>query len=245
MEPFVRILPDADALARAAAEEFVSRARSSVEAKGTFVAALSGGHTPRRAYELLGGTEARGRVDWRRTKIFLVDERHVPYRDPDSNYRMIHEALTSGGALPPGCIERYETEGDDPAAIARDGEERLREYFRLGPGELPRFDLVLLGMGADGHTASIFPGTTAVDERERLVAAVRVEKLDTWRFTLTLPVIDHAAAVVFLVSGSGKAATLRTVLREPGAGLPAQRVRPVGGPPLWLVDRAAASALER
>ena len=245
IDPDVRILDDPESLARAAAGEFVRLAREATAARGAFFVALSGGSTPRRAYELVAEPEFRERVDWERVVLFLVDERHVPPTHPDSNYRMVDAALASRVPLPPGGIERYATEDSDPAAVASRAETRLRERFRLGPDDAPRFDLVMLGLGADGHTASIFPGTTAVAERRRLVAPVRVEELGAWRLTLTLPVINRARSIVFLVSGAGKAAILsRVLLGGPESPeLPARLVRPSDGSLVWLVDRDAASKL--
>ncbi len=243
----VRIAEDAAALFRAAADEFVRQARAATETSGTFTVALAGGSTPQGLYELLGRDRAcRDAVPWDRTHIFWGDDRHVPPDHKDSNYRMARVALLSRVPLPDANIHRIETERLDAATAADEYERVLRAFFRLPPGGWPRFDLVLLGMGADGHTASLFPGSDALRESRRLVTAPYVKSFGVHRITLTPPVLNNAACVVFLVSGAGKAATLRSVLdgsAEPDA-MPARLIRPTGGRLLWLVDRAAAGSLQ-
>lgn len=237
----LRVLEDPAALAAAAAREFAARAAHAVRARGRFAVALAGGSTPKAAYELLA-TEHAGGVDWRRVHFFFGDERPVPPDHPDSNYRMAREALLS--RVPAGSVHRMRGELP-PGEAARRYEEELRGFFA---GErVPRFDLILLGLGEDGHTASLFPHTEALDETTRLAAANPVPELGTTRITLTLPVINAARAVIFLVSGGGKAEALRAVLGGPAGGedprrYPAGLVRP-GGELLWLVDRPAAALL--
>jgi 6-phosphogluconolactonase len=178
--------------------------------------------------------------------IFFSDERHVPPDDASSNYRMARETLLSRVPIPEGNVERIRSEWP-PEEAARDYEGRIREVFGLARGDLPRFDLILLGMGADGHTASLFPGSTALHETESLVAAPRVDKLVSHRFTLTPVTINRAASVIFLVSGEEKAEALRNVLEgvhDPDR-LPAQIVNPVDGDLLWLIDSAAGRLLSR
>ncbi|MFQ5694229.1 MAG: 6-phosphogluconolactonase, partial [Nitrospinota bacterium] len=173
------------------------------------------------------------------------DERHVPPAHPDSNYRMAHEAMLSKVSVPPGNVHRVRAENPDAGKAAQAYERELRGFFQTGAEERPRFDLVLLGMGPDGHTASLFPGTEALREEGRLVAAPWVGKFGAFRITLTPPVLNNAACVIFLVSGGGKAEALRTVLRgdpQPER-CPAQIVRPENGRLLWLVDREAARLL--
>jgi 6-phosphogluconolactonase len=241
--PAVRRVADAEALARAAAEEVVAAAVRAVAARGRFTLALSGGSTPRRLYALLADPAApfRARVPWAQTDVFFGDERPVPPDHPDSNYRMAREALLAH--VPVASVHRIR--GEDPAAAeAYEGE--LRAFFAVPPGGAPpRLDLVLLGLGPDGHTASLFPGSEALDETVRWVRSPVVARLGTRRTTLTLPVLDRARAVLFLVAGADKAPALAQVLAPaPGAApLPAARVRPDGGTVSWLVDRAAASGL--
>ncbi len=236
----VRVLPDLLAVATEAAGEVVRRATEAVAARGAFALALAGGNTPRALYALLAdpAREYLGRLPWGRTHLFFGDERHVPPDHPDSNYRMTREALLSKVPVPADQVHRIRAELEAQRAAA-EYEHELRGFF----GRDPAFDLVLLGMGADGHTASLFPGTAALQERERWTAANWVENLGAHRITLTLPVFDRARAVVFLVSGGDKAAALARVLSVPAGEepLPAARVRPLDGSLLWLVDRAAAA----
>jgi 6-phosphogluconolactonase len=240
--PAVRRVRDAEAVARAAAEELAGAASRAVAARGRFTLALSGGSTPRRLYALLAdpGAPYRARVPWDRTHVFFGDERPVPPDHPESNYRMARETLLDH--VPVASVHRIR--GEDPAA-ADAYEAELRRFFGIAPGGAPpRLDLVLLGLGPDGHTASLFPGTAAVGETRRWVASPFVPRLGTRRVTLTLPVLDRARAVLFLVSGAEKAAALARVIgAAPGAAaLPAGLVRPEGGA-VFVVDDAAASAL--
>ena len=228
-----------------AAELFVELAGEAVSTSGRFAAALSGGSTPRALYALLATDQFRQRVPWSRVHLFWGDERCVPPDHADSNYRMAREALLAKVPIPTENIHRMPAEQKDHRLAADAYEEALRVFFALQAGELPRFDLILLGMGEDGHTASLFPGTVALAETERLVVAVYVEKLDTHRLTLTVPVINHAAHVVFLVTGKSKAPVLREVLegeRQPQRN-PIQLICPVEGKLLLIVDREAARDL--
>ena len=243
----IRVLEGLQQLGRAAALEFLRRARGSVREKGLFSAALSGGSTPRSLYSLLANDSSfRAEVPWEKTHFFWGDERHVPPEHPESNYRMAEEALLSKVPIPPENIHRIEAENADAQAAAEDYEAALRTFFRLKAGEFPRFDLVLMGMGADGHTASLFPGTEALRERNRLVVANWVATVQSHRITMTLPLLNRAAMVLFLVSGEEKAETLRRVLagEERQNPLPAQLIRPTHGRLLWLVDRGAGRLLE-
>jgi 6-phosphogluconolactonase len=257
-ERAVLIAPDSAALVRLAAEEVARRAESAVIARGRFTLALSGGSTPKGLYTLLADPAEpfRARIPWRQTHVFFGDERHVPPDHPDSNYGMARATLLAKVPIPPENVHRIRAERTDPAAAALEYEQELRLAFGmggagtgpaearggLGPGELPRLDLVLLGLGSDGHTASLFPGATALEERAHLVVATWVERLKTHRITLTLPLLDAARAVVFLVAGAEKAGRVADVLQGSGAALPASRVRP-GGELIWLLDSAAAAAL--
>ena len=241
----IRILTTPQELFAAAAEEVVRAAHEAVAARGRFAIALSGGSTPRNLHTLLA-TNARASLPWDRTFFFWGDERHVPPDDPESNYRMADETLLSKIPIAPAHVFRIPAENPDAAAAAEAYEQTLRKFFALEPGQFPRFDLILLGMGPDGHTASLFPGTAALEEKSRLVVANWVEKFKTYRITLTLPVLNAARSVAFLVSGTDKAAALRAVLEgnEPAEQYPSKLVRPTDGQLIWLVDRAAASGLK-
>lgn len=249
----LEIHPDTDQLARAAAHHFVARAEEAIAAHGRFTVALSGGSTPKAAYALLATGDFAPRVDWSRVYVFWGDERCVPPDHSGSNYRMARQALLDHVPLPARNVHRIQGELE-PALAAAAYERALAAFFTSSPGEglaegeMPtaRFDLILLGMGDDGHTGSLFPGTRAVHEEARWVVAHYVEKLGAWRVTLTPAVINAAANVTFIVSGGGKAERLRQVLTGPYRPdlLPAQVVRPDAGRLRWLVDAAAASALE-
>ena len=242
-EPGLRVFDDPEAVARAAARRIAEIAEEAIGERGAFAVALAGGSTPRRVYELLAGEESRAAVDWANVHVFFGDERAVPPDDADSNYRMANEALLSRVPVPPENVHRIEGVGD-AAANASDYESEMRGFF--GDAEWPRLDLVLLGMGDDGHTASLFPGTAALEEGRAWVAANWVEKLGAWRVTLTAPAVNAARHVLFLVNGAGKAGRLREVLkgeRDP-AHLPSQLIRPSDGTLEWFVDRPAAARLE-
>ncbi|MGA1984846.1 MAG: 6-phosphogluconolactonase [Candidatus Sulfotelmatobacter sp.] len=240
----IRTLTTPQELFAAAAEVVVGAATDAVAQRGRFTIALSGGSTPKSLFNLLA-TNARTVLPWERMFFFWGDERHVPPTDPDSNYRMAEETMLSKVPVPPGNVFRMAAENPDAAAVAEDYEKTLRKFFALEPGQVPVFDLILLGMGPDGHTASLFPGTAGLQEKSRLVIANWVEKMKTSRLTFTLPVLNAARCVTFLVSGTDKAAVLRTVLEGdvPAEQYPAMLVRPTDGKLIWLVDRAAASEL--
>ncbi|HSG81591.1 MAG TPA: 6-phosphogluconolactonase [Gemmatimonadota bacterium] len=242
-EPRVRVFQDPDAVARAAANEFARLAAARAEAAGTFNVALSGGSTPRRLFTLLAGEPYAGQVPWTHVQFFWGDERTVPPGHPDSNYGMAREALLSRVPSPAANVHRIQGELD-PDEAARAYESEIRHCFQLGAEQLPRFDLALLGMGADGHTASLFPGSPALREQRRLVVAPWVEKLETRRVTLTCPVFNNAAFILFLVTGADKAETLRAVLEGPGDRYPAQLIRPAQGELYWYIDSAAGRLLE-
>lgn len=240
----IRTLTTPQELFEAAAEEVLRAAKEAVEKRGRFTIALSGGSTPKNLFNLLA-TNARTVLPWDRTFFFWGDERHVPPTDPDSNYHMAEETMLSKIPVAAGNVFRMAAENPDAAAAAEAYEQTLRKFFALETGQFPRFDLILLGMGPDGHTASLFPGTAALQEKSRLVVANWVDKLKASRLSLTLPVLNAAACVTFLVSGMDKAAALHAVLEgdAPGEQYPSKLIRPVDGKLIWLVDRAAASAL--
>ncbi len=242
----LRVVPDAAQLAEEAARLFATQAAAAIAERGIFRVALSGGSTPKALYRLLAdGTTPP--MDWPNVHLFFGDERHVPPDHPDSNYRMVKEALLSRAPVPEENVHRIRTEMPDAAAAAADYENVLRETFHLQVGEWPRFDLVLLGMGPDGHTASLFPWTPVLHERSRAAAAVWVPSMQTWRVTLTPPVFNHARRVLFLVSGAEKAETLHSVLEGPHdpERLPVQLIAPTDGTVQWLVDPSVISRLTR
>ena len=237
----IQVYPDLESLSRAAAALLVAQANLAVAARGRFSVALAGGNTPRRTYELLAAPSLKDQAPWDRVHVFWGDERGVPLDDPRSNARLAKEAWLDRGPIPADQIHPMNG-ADDPAAAARQYEAQLREFFA---GQPPRLDLVLLGLGDDGHTASLFPGTKVLKERQRWAAAVYLGEPNLYRVTLTAPLINQAAVVAFLVAGGAKAGVLREVLHgpyDPGR-LPAQLIRPQNGELLWLTDLAAAAQL--
>jgi 6-phosphogluconolactonase len=242
----VRVLPDAAALSRAAADAFQRAARAAVQGHGRFTVALAGGSTPKAIFAWLAADDAGGRhkLPWDKVQVFFGDERPVPPDHPDSNFRMARQALLAKVPLPPANVHRVRAEREATQAAA-EYEAELRSVFGARAGETPRFNLIMLGMGPDGHTASLFPGSAALQERTALVAANWVEKFQSHRITFTFPLLNAAAEVMFVASGVDKAEMLRHVLRGDPSGqrYPAQDVRPAAGQLLWLVDEAAASRL--
>jgi 6-phosphogluconolactonase len=242
-----RVEPDAAALARRAAQHFVEQAEQAVAARGCARIAISGGSTPKAAFALLADPTQpwRERMPWDKLELFWVDERCVPPDHPDSNYRMTREALLDHVPLKPEQIHRMEGELEPEEAAVR-YEAELRNSFNMEGTELPRFDVVQLGMGPDGHTASLFPHTVALHETSRLVTANHVETVkDSWRITLTRPVINRGHEVFFLIDGADKALIINEVFegeRDPER-LPSQMINPAGGILTLLLDRAAASLL--
>ena len=242
----LRVFPDLDSLSHAAAEEFAGLALRAREAGKDFTVALSGGSTPKRMYEILA-SEYRDRIPWESVQFFFSDERHVPPDHPDSNYGMAYRALLSRIPAPPWNAHRLATELEDPVQAAENGETILQQVFRVSGSEIPRFDLILLGLGKDGHTASLFPGSEALKETTRLMTSTWVESVRANRITLTLPVINRAAEVHFLISGPDKAPALRELLQGDAAAdrLPARAVHPSDGRLLFYVDQAAAAQLQK
>jgi 6-phosphogluconolactonase len=238
--------PDPAALARRAAQYFVEMAGEAVAGRGRARIAISGGSTPKAAFELLADANQpwRWRMPWENLELFWVDERAVGPDDAESNYRMTRETLLDQSPLRPEQIHRIQGELNPEDAALR-YESELRSSFHLEGDERPRFDLVALGMGPDGHTASLFPHTAALHERSRLVVANHVPQKDTWRITLTWPVINHASSVFFLIAGADKAAILKEVLtgpRDPDT-LPSQLIWPSSGILTLILDKAAAALL--
>jgi 6-phosphogluconolactonase len=240
----IRKLTTPQELFDAAAELVVRACTDAVAQRGRFTITLSGGSTPKSLYNLLA-TNARATLPWDRMFFFFGDERHVPPTDAESNYRMTDETLLSKVPVAASNVFRIPAENPDADAAAAAYEESLRQFFAPAPGAFPRFDLILLGMGPDGHTASLFPGTAGLKETSRFVIANWVEKFKTSRITLTLPVLNAARAVAFLVSGTDKAPALKAVLESDASGeeYPSKLVQPTDGRLIWLIDRAAASQL--
>ncbi|MBZ5491520.1 MAG: 6-phosphogluconolactonase [Acidobacteriia bacterium] len=236
----IKIAPDAVTLAREAAQEFHRAAEAAVQERGRFSVALSGGNTPRAVYSLLASEHKQ--LPWDHIHIFFGDERHVPPDHPDSNFRMASESLLSKVPIPEKNVHRIHAELDAEAAAA-EYEHQLINFFHLGNHDWPGFDLIFLGIGEDGHTASLFPGSKALSKASRRVTANWVEKFKTFRITLTFPVLNNAAEVVFLVSGAGKAQILSQVLRPGTSEFPAQSIHPENGRLLWLIDQDAGSLL--
>lgn len=232
------VLSDAAAVAEATAERLVAAAGAAIEERGIFRVALSGGSTPKRVYPLLLEPERRDAVDWARVELFWGDERSVAPDHPDSNFGVAYQMLIAQlPSVRPDRVHRMPAEAPDIAAAALSYESELRLAFGARGSEPPTFDLIWLGMGPDGHTASLFPGTDALDESDRWVVGNWVEAQDTWRMTLTYPVINAARQILFVVTGADKADALRAI-RAGGSGLPAERV--TGDEVEWLVDAAAA-----
>jgi len=238
----IQVLHTPDHLFAAAAEEFVRVGKDAISAHRRFTVALSGGSTPRGLYAFLA--KQHKKFPWDQTFLFFGDERHVPADHDESNYRMVNETLLKKIRIPAGNVHRVKAENRDAHAAAAEYEEDLRRFFELKNDDFPSFDLILLGMGPDGHTASLFPDSQALKEQSRLVVANWVEKVKAYRITLTLPVLNHAAEVAFLVAGDDKADMIEQVLEASATPpFPAQRVRPTEGRLLWLLDEAAAARL--
>ena len=242
----IRRFPDPEAVSRAAARDLADLGRAALAERGRFCVALSGGSTPRRMYEILGEALPWAQLDWRHVEVFWGDERAVPPEHPDSNYGAVAALLLGKLGIPPERVHRIQGELSDPEeAAARYQDELARVFTTPSDGLPPAFDLILLGMGPDGHTASLFPYSQALTERRRWVVGHRVARLSQPRITMTPPILNRAAEVRLLVTGADKASVLREVLigpREPER-LPVQLVAPEAGQLVWLIDRAAASEL--
>jgi 6-phosphogluconolactonase len=246
VEREVRILADGAAIAKGVAQEFVQAAQTAVKEKGSFTVALAGGSTPKTLYGLLVNDPAlKALVPWDKIYLFFGDERNVGPDHADSNFRMATEAMISKAPIKAEQVTRIKGEYKDTEKAAAEYEQALRTGFTLREGQFPRFDLVLLGMGNEGHTLSLFPGTKALHETKRIVARNWVGKLFTERITLTAPAVNNAALVVFMITGADKALALKGVLEGPyePEQLPAQMIQPSNGKLQWLVDTAAGSLL--
>ena len=239
----VRVFQDLEALSRAAAELFTTCAKRCVAAQGRFTVALSGGATPRRLYTLFGSTPYRENVEWKHTHVFWADERCVPGDHPESNFKLAVDAFLSSVTMPKENIHRIKGE-EGPRRAAQDYEQDIRSFF--GPALFPVFDLIILGAGEDGHTASLFPGSASLHERTRLVLPVYLKPPKLNRVTLTLPVLNKAAQVLFLASGRAKAEVVSAVLEgDDGQHYPAGFVRPIHGGVTWFIDKEAGERLRR
>jgi 6-phosphogluconolactonase len=242
----IRILADPAVITRRAADEFVKATSESIAKNGVFNVAFAGGSTPKSLYSLLADDPAyRAKIAWDKMRVFFGDERHVPPDSSESNFRMASEALFSKGLLKPEQIARIKGEYPDTEKAALEYELVLRTYFQLKDGEYPRFDLVLLGMGDEGHTLSLFPGTKALHPAGRIVVRNWVGKFYTERITITAETANHANRVMFLITRADKAPALKAVLEGPyePEQLPAQFIQPRSGNALWLIDRDAAKML--
>ncbi len=240
-KPDVIVCSSADDLCRKAAAQFVTLAQKAQHNRGRFAVALSGGSTPRALYSLLAAPEYTDEIFWPGVHLFWGDERCVPPDHADSNYRMVRESLLSKIQIPGTNVHRMAGE-KEPRVAAAEYEEKLKDFFQLTPGVFPRFDLILLGMGEEGHTASLFPGSDALKEMKRLVVATYIEKLNAHRLTLTLPVLNDGAAVLFLITGAGKAPVVREILKDGSdpPRFPAAQIQPTHGQLTWLMTEDAA-----
>ncbi|MBI3777220.1 MAG: 6-phosphogluconolactonase [Gammaproteobacteria bacterium] len=246
MIPEGRIYATPADVCAAVAQEWMLLAQDAIAARGAFHVALSGGSTPRQLYERLAAPDYAYRLEWNRTFIYFGDERAVWPDDEQSNYRMASEALLSRVSVPPAQVFRINAERADLKKVAMDYSRLLAMTLPLAPNGMPQFDLLLLGMGDDGHVASLFPGTDAAREQRKLVMPVYVQRLNSWRVSLTFNVINHARHVMLLACGNSKAAMVRRALRTAPVGepLPVQCVKPVGGHLEWRLDQAAAALLK-
>ncbi len=242
-KPEIRIFDDLEQLSWAAATRFEERARVKAIDKKPFCAALSGGSTPKPLYELLGSSIFGGRVRWTNVQLFQVDERCVPPDDAQSNYRMIRQALIEPSPFPEENFHRMKAEIPDREHAAREYAEELASVLKPPPGQWPQFDLVFLGMGPDGHTASLFPGSEGLKEHTAWVVPNFAPALNSHRLTLTFPVLNAAAQVIFLIAGADKADTLHQVLNGPAGRFPAQLIQPAHGRLSWFIDKSAAGKI--
>jgi len=242
----VVLLPDSEAIARRAADVFLKCVNDAVARKNSFTVALAGGSTPKAMYSLLSEDPAyKSKIPWGKLHFFFGDERHAPPDSDESNFHMASQTLFRDGLVKPGQVTRIRGEYDDTEKAALEYEQALRAYFKLKVGEYPRFDLVLFGMGEEGHTLSLFPGTRALHATNRIVVRNWVGKLFTERITLTPAAANQTDFAMFCVTRADKALALKAVLEGPyePEQLPAQLIQPVNGKLLWLVDQAAGAKL--
>tara|TARA_B100000315_G_scaffold246593_1_gene274078 strand:- start:16017 stop:16757 length:741 start_codon:yes stop_codon:yes gene_type:complete len=239
------IVKDIEEMSKLGANHMAKIIERSVKERGKCMIALSGGNTPKKLYERLASEEFSPRIPWESTYWFFGDERHVPPDHDDSNYKMSSDSLLSKVPIPNDNIHRIMTERQDPQTIALNYELTLMKAFNLAPGELPVFDLMFLGVGTDGHIASLFPHSESLYVTTQMATANKVPETETWRITMTFPVINEAKHLLFLVAGEEKAKALHQVLEGPSnpQEFPAQLVRQKRGFQLWLIEKSAASLL--
>lgn len=243
----VKVFDNLEAISKYAADKFITIGNRSIKNSGRFSVALSGGSTPKPLYELLTANEYRSQIDWEKVYFFLGDERDVSPMSEKSNYKMVNETMLSNLPIPKTNIFRWHTEIINAPEVAESYQRTLIKFFNLSDGEFPKFDLILSGMGDDGHTASLFPFSDAITETKKLAVSNYVEKLDTKRLTFTFPVINNAANVIFLVSGKNKASALKQVLEGVAnhEKFPSQCVELDNGNLIWLVDKDSAVELTK
>ena len=235
----INICQDSSELAVSVAEQFIAIGKEAIERSGRFMVALSGGSTPKLLYSVLAAPEYSSRIVWSKTHLFWGDERCVSHDSPESNYKMVSESLLSCLSIPGSNVHPISGQDKDPLQAARNYAQTLLETFSADNG-VPRFDLILLGLGTDGHTASLFPETEVLSEDKELVAASYVAKLGAYRITLTPRTINAAANIIFMVAGKEKMAIIPQVLQTSAEAYPAQLIQPGNGQIEWYIDQAAA-----
>ncbi len=243
----IKVFDEAEELDQFAAKSFISIGNQAIKKNGRFSIVLSGGSSPKELYKLLASDDFRSQIDWQKVFFFFGDERDVSPASDQSNFKMANESLFKPLEIPKTNIFRWQTEIINAAEVAEQYEKYIRKFFALKPDEFPRFDLILLGIGDDGHTASLFPHTKALSENKKIAVANLVKKLNSYRLTLTFPVINNASNIIFLVSGEQKAKTLQKVLEtdpQPEK-FPVQGVMPLDGKVTWLIDEDAAEFLKK
>lgn len=246
--PDIRVAGSVQDWAHQVAAFIASVSERAILANGRFIMALSGGSTPKTLYQTLASPEWKTRFEWQKIHFLFGDERCVPPDHQDSNFNMAQASLFHPLAIPPNHIFRMKGEGEDPSLVAREYEQTVRQLTQTQPPAIPRIDLVLLGLGDDGHTASLFPGTSALQETKKIVTIGQAPTGIRSRLTLTLGVLNQAAMVLFLVTGKGKADMVRRILEptyEEDRSLPAAQITPGSGQLVWMLDQAAAAELTR
>jgi 6-phosphogluconolactonase len=240
----VNVCLDQTELGKAAAKHFVEKANQAIAERGQFTVALSGGHTPPLLYKQLSSGEFHNQVDWTKVHFFISDERCVPHDSKESNWGMAQRELLNKLALPKQNFHPTQDQDKNPAISAEDYEHSLREFFAVKGAEIPRFDLIQMGMGPDGHTASLFPGSKALTEQKRLVVDNFVDKFETYRITFTYPLINNAREIMFMLEGGEKSHVFAEVANSTTENYPVQRVAPTDGTVIWYVDQDVARDLK-
>ena len=246
MKSEIQILQNLAEISRVAAELFIKIGNQAISRCDKFTVALAGGSTPKSLYRLLTTDEFRNQIDWQKVFFFFGDERNVSPADDESNFRMANENLLEPLQISAENIFRWQTELEDAQEIAEHYQKTIVRFFDLAKDEFPRFDLILLGMGDDGHTASLFPFSAALSETKKIAVSNRVEKLNTTRLTFTFPAINNAANIIFLISGAAKSDALKEVLegKPQPEKFPSQNIKPENGNLFWLTDAPAAKPLK-